>query len=130
VADMIIKGGINSSQLKLEDLPLDRFISSQQGSFNHRHSGLSYRIKRAEKMGRLVPPKRFADEKSLTFDFKLVQYIRLIVRKKSLEIWENIVNAGLFDKKMKKYLRLLNVSTLIYHYKKAVIKKLSINSKL
>jgi len=130
VADVIIKGGINSSKLKLEDLSLDRFISSQQGSFNHRHSGLSYRIKRAEKMGRLVPPKRFADEKSLTFDFKLVQYIRLIVRKKSLEIWENIVNASLFDRKMKKYLRLLNVSTLIYHYKKAVIKKLSINSKL
>lgn len=129
LANTIINDGIVSHKLSLEDLSLDRFISSQQGSFNHRHSGLSYRIKRAEKMGRLVPPKRFADEKSLTFDFKLVQYFRLIVRKNSLEIWKDVINANLFDKKIKKFLLLLKGSTQLNHYKKAVMKKLSINSK-
>jgi len=129
MADMIIRDGIVSHKLSLEDLPLDRFISSQQGSFNHRHSGLSYRIKRAKKMGRLVPPKRFADDNSITVDYKLVQYFRLIVRKKSLEIWKNVLNVGLFDKKMKKYLRLLKRATQMNHYKKAVMKRLSILSK-
>jgi coenzyme F420 hydrogenase subunit beta len=129
LANTIINDGIVSHKLSLEDLSLDRFISSQQGSFNHRHSGLAYRIKLAKKMGRLVPPKRFADEKSITFDFKLVQYFRLIVRKKSLEIWKNCVSASLFDKKMKKFLLLLKGSTQLNHYMKAIMKKLSINRK-
>jgi coenzyme F420-reducing hydrogenase beta subunit len=45
-AEKIIQEGIESQKLYLEKLALDRFISSQQGSFNHRHTGLPYRISR------------------------------------------------------------------------------------
>lgn len=119
LAEKIIKEGIESAQIHLDELPLDRFLSSQQGSYNHRHTGLPYRISRAAKMGRLIPPKRFGKGSSLTFHFKAVQFCRMSIRNKSLNIWKEEGNSKLFDKKIKKSLFALRIATLIYHYLKA-----------
>lgn len=123
VAEQLIQSGIKKGDVIIEDLPLDRFLASQQGSFNHRHTGLSTRIKEAKKKSQLVPPKRFGNEK-VTFDFKIVQKLRMKVRQKSLDIWTVNPDADFFDKEMKSYLKQLKVATKVYHYWRAIGKRL------
>lgn len=129
IADNLIQEGIKNGDLTIEELPLDMFLASQQGSFNHRHSGLSVRIKEAKKKKQLVPPKRFGDEK-VTLEFKIVQKLRMKVRQKSLDFWRVSPDSISFDYKMKNYLRLLSFATQIYHYRRARISKsLKLNRK-
>lgn len=124
LAEKIINDGIGLHQLRLDKLPLDKFLSSQQGSFNHRQKGLPFRTKRAARMGLLVPLKRFDKGKSISFDFKLVQICRIKTRLKSLETWQRVGNAAIFDKKMKKSLSILGKATLFYHIHRQFISKL------
>jgi len=123
LAEKIIKEGIISKKLKLENLPLNRFLSSQQGSFNHRHNGLPYRICSYIKSEHIVPPKRHDIGKSLSIYFKLVQYFRMNIRKKSLYAWKNTENSILFDKKMSNSLFVLKIATTLYHYKRAIFSR-------
>ncbi len=125
LAEDIIREGMKNNKLSVESLPLERFLSSQQGSFNHRHKGLGYRVKLARKQGKPVPPKRHNNEK-ISLDFKWVQKQRLKVRKKSLEIWKETKDASIFDLRMKKDLQQLYRLTKIYHYRRAIKNKLSV----
>lgn len=117
LADEIIQEGMKNDELAVEPLSLERFLSSQQGSFNHRHKGLGYRIELAKKQGKMVPSKRH-DKEKVPIDFKWVQKQRLKVREKSLEIWRETKNASVFDSEMKKDLQRLYLLTKIYHYKR------------
>jgi coenzyme F420 hydrogenase subunit beta len=125
LAENIIREGMKNNKLSVEPLPLERFLFSQQGSFNHRYKGLGYRVKLAKKQGKPVPPKRHDNEK-ISLDFKWVQKQRLKVRKKSLEIWKETKDASIFDLRMKKDLQQLYRLTKIYHYKRAIKNKLSV----
>ena len=122
-AKQLIENGIEKGDITIEELPLERFLASQQGSFNHRQTGLSVRIKQAKKKKKLVPPKRFENEK-VTIDFKLVQKLRMKVRRKSLEIWELDPQEEDFDKEMKSYLKQLELATNVYHYRRAIKRRL------
>jgi coenzyme F420-reducing hydrogenase beta subunit len=124
-ADNLIQQGIQQEKLNLEQLSIERLLFSQKGSFNHRHTGLSYRLTVAKKNNLKIPPKRFGNEK-IPFDFKLVQHLRMKTRKKSLEIWKKYPDASVFDKKMNVSLNLLKLATTFYHYKKSALKKLQI----
>lgn len=44
LADEIIQTGMMKGSLVIEEIHPEKFIASQQGSFNHRHDGLLYRI--------------------------------------------------------------------------------------
>ncbi|WP_218939739.1 Coenzyme F420 hydrogenase/dehydrogenase, beta subunit C-terminal domain [Lutibacter citreus] len=123
LADKILQEGITSGKLRIETLPLDKFIFSQQGSFNHRQTGLSVRIKKTEKQNILVPPKRFGNLKT-NISFKLVQKQRIKVRRESLQKWKYHPNALSFDKEMAKDLKLLKRVTRISHYHRAIIKRI------
>jgi hypothetical protein len=123
IAQKIITEGMDLHQLNLDKLPLDKFLASQQGSFNHRHKGLPFRIKRASRIGMVVPPKRFDDER-IPLDFKLVQILRMKTRIKSLETWKRAGNAAIFDKRIKKTLYLLSKATLFYHLHRRFSSKL------
>ena len=123
LAEKVIKEGIESTKIYIEDLPLDRFIAPLQGSYNHRQLGLPYRIKQARKIDKLVPPKRIMKVNSLNFDFKIVQNCRMNIRKKSLEIWLNTTNSTIFDDNMRKELLFLRKMTSFYHYKRAIFTK-------
>lgn len=114
---------MKNGKLHLEQLSLERFLASQQGSFNHRYTGLSVRMKQAKKQNIPTPPKRFGNEK-LTIDFKIVQLLRMKVRRKSLEVWIDTPRAISFDKKMKKHLTRLHWSTRVYHHKRAIIMRI------
>lgn len=123
MADSLIQGGLKEEKLTVEELPLIRFLASQQGSFNHRHKGLNYRIKKARKRGQLVPPKRFEKE-NISIDFKWVQKQRMRTRRKGFKIWEKEPNTETFDSLMIPLLTRLKKSTLLYHYRRALIKKI------
>lgn len=114
VADQLIKDGIKSKNLVIDFLPLENFLASQQGSFNHRHLGMPARIKIARLDKQLVPPKRYEEER-ISWDFKRVQKQRMKVRAESLEIWKENPEAKLFDRTMKKSLEKLQFYTKIYH---------------
>ena len=124
LAEKIIKEGIEDKNLNLDDLSLEKFLISQSGSFNHRHKGLSFRMK-FFKGKKDFAQKRFLKEKT-TFDFNMVQFFRLRTRKNSLEIWKNNKNAQEFDKQMKFSLFLLKTATRFYHHKKRILEKLKI----
>ena len=83
LAEKLINDGIINKELSVDPLDFNQFLFSQQGSFNHRHLALGYRIKLAKKKGLTVPPKRH-DKESISLDFKLVQKQRMLVRKQSL----------------------------------------------
>lgn len=72
LAENLIKEGIKNNDLGVGLLPLENFLTSQQGSFNHRHNGLSARLQFAKKINKLVPSKRYENE-NVTIDFKIVQ---------------------------------------------------------
>jgi coenzyme F420-reducing hydrogenase beta subunit len=123
IADELIKSGIASKELSVEQLTLDAFLSSQQGSFNHRHNALGYRIKKAENYDRKIPPKRHNKEK-ISFDFKYVQDKRMKIRMNSLLLWQKTKSAENFDNEISKDLTNLKRLTKIYHYCRAFKNKL------
>tara|TARA_B100000787_G_scaffold164770_1_gene147863 strand:- start:6175 stop:8010 length:1836 start_codon:yes stop_codon:yes gene_type:complete len=122
IAENLIKEGITNKDLVAGLLPLEDFLASQQGSFNHRHTGLPSRIKMAKKNNQLIPPKRYENE-NVTTDFKIVQNQRMKIRAKSLEVWRNSPDAKSFDIAMGKSLSWLRCFTKINHKRKGVTHK-------
>jgi len=115
LADNLIQEGLKEGKLIIETLHLDLFLESQRGSFNHRHTGLPYRIKLANRRNIIIPPKRF-DIGKVSFDFKIVQKARRTIRQKSLEIWISSPIVKAFDMIMNRSLKKLRIATHIYHY--------------
>jgi len=113
IADDIIKAGILDGSLNVEVLDLNRFIASQQGSFNHRHRGLFFRIK---VKGKYLLRKRERLYERISLSFKLVQLLRMYIRKRSLKVWLKESNAIRFDERMKFSLSILRRTTRLYHF--------------
>ncbi|WP_226564832.1 Coenzyme F420 hydrogenase/dehydrogenase, beta subunit C-terminal domain [Shewanella chilikensis] len=123
LADEIIKTGIKNGDLVIDELSEQQFLSSQQGSFNHRHDGLGFRIKSGKTISSIIPEKRFDDVK-LTPLPKIVQILRMRTREKSLISWLNTKNAKAFDSEMELSLFFLRFFTKINHYQRAVIRRI------
>lgn len=122
IAEELIKKGISNRKLNVEPLSFDKFLKSQQGSFNHRHKALAYRISIAQKKGISLPPKRHINDK-ITIDFKWVQKQRRVVRKESILKWPITKNAIAFDAAMHTNLKKLTYLTRVYHYARAIRRK-------
>ena len=125
LAEKIINEGIRSANLAVQPLSFEAFLSSQQGSYNHRHKALKYRIQKAENQGAVIPPKRHARE-NISFDFKWVQQQRREVRKNSLVLWAAETEVSKFDLNMRKSLGKLQKATLFYHYIRALLNKIGL----
>lgn len=123
LADQILRDGLESGELELENLPLEQFLASQQGSFNHRHDGMSTRIDLAKRTGMKVPPKRIGKVKQPLY-LRLVQRARRQTRLKSLEVWAEYKNSTEFDMHMKPELLKLKRITRLSHVVRK-LKKLS-----
>lgn len=126
LADQLINEGVKKGKLNIEPIQANHFINSQKGSYNHRHKGLSYRIKQTKRLKVSIPPKRFDFQKA-PIDFKIIQKLRMRIRQKSLLVWKNILDSELFDTKMKKEIKALRLITRIYHFKERLIKKIKGN---
>lgn len=116
IAEELILQGINRKELTVENLSLDRFLYSQQGSFNHRHNGLATRIRISKAKNFVTPPKRKRESETVSFAFKLVQWQRMRVRKRSIEIWKSNSDSESFDKTINAQLILLKRMTWFYHF--------------
>lgn len=114
IIDQILLEGQASGELELESLTQERFLASQQGSFNHRHDGMSTRIDMAKRTGAVTPPKRVG-KKKLPLYLKLVQVSRRRTRAKSLEVWAKYQNAPEFDRHMRPELLKLKLITKLSH---------------
>jgi coenzyme F420-reducing hydrogenase beta subunit len=114
LAEDIINRGINKKDIIIDTLTIEDFLMSQKGAFNHRQKGLSFRLKRAKKNEIPISSKRFEKENN-NIEFKLVQYLRMKIRQKSLKIWENTPDSNIFDIKISKLLLQLKIATKIYH---------------
>ncbi|SNR49938.1 Coenzyme F420-reducing hydrogenase, beta subunit [Lutibacter agarilyticus] len=123
LSEIIIQDGIKKGDVTIENISLENILMSQQGSFNHRHTALKYRVKRAKKRGFLVPPKRHSNY-NITNDFKLVQRYRMKVRSFSLYIWAKNKNSLAFDAAIKRKLSILGYLTYLYQRKKRIIKRI------
>lgn len=110
----ILLEGERLGDLNLEPLPLDRFLVSQQGSFNHRHDGLAYRTELANASGIEIPYKRHTSVR-LPVYLRLVQLARRNTRATSLKIWSLYRDASQFDQKMKYAMFSLRFVTRIAH---------------
>ncbi|MDI9738111.1 Coenzyme F420 hydrogenase/dehydrogenase, beta subunit C-terminal domain [Stutzerimonas stutzeri] len=114
IAEQILQAGLENGELELESLLQERFLASQQGSFNHRHDGMSTRIDMAKRTGAVIPPKR-VDKHSLPLYLKAVQIARRCTRAHSLEVWEEYRNARDFNRHMKQELLKLKLITRFSH---------------
>ena len=115
IADDIIRKGIDSKRLSVDELSLGSFKASQAGGFRHKQRAMSYRLEIQNKKHGLVPFKRKRLLQPIPFEFKIVQRQRIIIREKSLNVWRKTKSASQFDKEMKFTLIKLNILTKIYH---------------
>lgn len=111
-AQQLLNEGSMSGELVLERLTPERLIASQQGSFNHRHDGLGYRITRRRRSGYLVPSKRLSGKRLSLFE-RLVQIQRMRTRARSLVVWGRERSSPEFDQQMKMTLMLLRRLTML-----------------
>lgn len=123
LAQDIIESGLNAGDLVIDELPESRFLASQQGSYNHRHDGLAYRIKYGKTDSQAIPEKRF-NSKLKSPLLMLIQSMRMNSRQKSIDIWAAEKSASNFDRKMKKHLFWLKLFTKINHYQRAILRRL------
>lgn len=125
LAEELINEEIIRKELSVEPLDVSQFLSSQQGSFNHRQKALGYRVKLARKKGLTIPPKRH-DKEKISLDFKLVQKQRMIVRKQSLVQWAIIKDSRIFDEVMGPSIEKLQRITKINHYIRAIKRRMGL----
>jgi coenzyme F420 hydrogenase subunit beta len=123
LAEMLIQKGIATSELEAEVISIETMRASQQGSYNHRHEGLYVRLKEAERANISVPLKRYG-QKNVPFDVYIVQKLRRLTRKKSLELWRRNPQAIYFDLKMGRNLFYLKIATKLTQKKRNVITRL------
>jgi coenzyme F420 hydrogenase subunit beta len=125
----LIERLILDKELNLKPISLDKFLSSQRASFNHRRLALPFRQRLMKINGYLTPQKRNFKSKKINLSSKIVQYLRMKVRSSSLEIWHKTRTAKEFDVKMKLLLFTLSfftkLNTLVNAYQQGkLIEKL------
>jgi coenzyme F420-reducing hydrogenase beta subunit len=120
IADKIIREGFDRGDLQVTEINEEMFVYTQRGSYNHRHLGLGYRIARAKRQKKTIPPKRRGNHK-ISFFFKLVQYQRMRLRKLSIVNYAKMGNSEDFSVFIEKNRFWLGWLTRIYHYYNKVI---------
>lgn len=128
IAENLIKNGLNKNLLALDVMSTEIIILSQNGSFNHRHKGLAFRVMKANKEGKLTPRKRNKHIVNQNILFNFVQNSRLKTRQKSLDYWLETRNHLKFKIKMKPYLENLKFFTL-WNHRLMKLKKILLSKK-
>lgn len=123
LAESIIQEGMQKSRLVIEPIRPDTMRASQQGSYNHRHEGLHVRLQEAREKGIPIAEKRYG-RTPVSPDVAIVQKLRRVTRKKSLEVWSQSPSAVEFDKEMHKVRLYLKLTTLVTHYRRKGFKHL------
>ena len=123
MAELIVQEGMNKAEIVVESISPDTMRASQQGSYNHRHEGLYVRLKEARAKGVPIAEKRYG-KKPVLPDAFIVQVIRRVARKRSLEVWSQVDSSFEFDKKMKKTLLSLKIATKVTQRRRGAIRRI------
>ncbi|SFW64003.1 Coenzyme F420-reducing hydrogenase, beta subunit [Sinomicrobium oceani] len=128
----LIEKGIDIGELSCKQISSKQVFKSQEGNYNHRRIGLSYRLKWASEKAHIVPPKR---TKRVFFENPLKSRIfglRQKIQNESTQYWlEERNNGGMgFEKKIYGTKKKLLLYTRIEHLfrKKYWLRKLKIRS--
>lgn len=127
IADKIIKSGLDEENLTLDILLENTVLQSQQGSFNHRHNGLKFRIKLANTNCTPNKRERFLIDQNILLN--KIQILRTKTRSNSLFFWKKTKNVNLFNEKMKNSVVKLKFFTLINRYLTKYTAKLGVKNK-
>jgi coenzyme F420 hydrogenase subunit beta len=98
LANQILKEGIRNGNLTITVISTDKFKESQAASFKHRQMALKYRLDTFKKSGVTTPYKRTRFFQHIPFEFKVVQKLRMLIRKQSLEEWKAHKDSVQFDR--------------------------------
>lgn len=115
LAKAIMDEGVISNELFLQIFSKENLLKSQNGNFNHRNIGLSFRMKKFFPIGREGSPVKRIGNNKIPWYFAIVQKQRLKIRKLSLILWKVERSASGFDKLISKRLRKLFFWTKVYH---------------
>lgn len=114
LANDIVLAGTRSDDLFLNEASEEQIISSQGGSYNHRHKGLKYRISSAQKNKEFIPNKRERFYTNTDPLFNIIQYYRNKIRENSLKYWIEKKDYKYFNEKLKADRKKLNLLSKIY----------------
>lgn len=115
LAEQLIMQGIEKSELHIENLELEKFISSQAPSFKHRQLGMEYRLNLIRKRSNIIPYKRKRMLQNIPFEYQLVQKQRMILREVSLSAWKSTKRKIAFENAIKPVKMKLITFTKMYH---------------
>lgn len=121
----IIKDGIADGKIKLDELSLEKIISSQAGLIHHTRDELPYRLYKKDKQNLWRPKKRFAASSDVPFFKKRVQDLRQQIAYNSKIEYQKAVEKDdwdYFKKNMKKY-----VNQYKFTYKLIRLQKLGLS---
>lgn len=126
ICESLVQEGVSCSELKADELSRKQFVSSQSGSFSHRHSNALIRKSIYEVIYKKsnLPDLRISLKSYNPINI-FIQLLRIQTRKNSLEFWK-ITDGDVmeFDKKIKFSLAFLRLVTKIKHAFRLLHKKL------
>lgn len=102
LADKIIRDGMASGELAIEEAPIGAIAQSQGGGTNHKHNTVKFRLWAAKYFSDLpLPVMRSRLMKSVPMTEALVQLHKERTRSKSLAYWRATGEVGAFRRRMR-----------------------------
>lgn len=117
----IIKNGIVDKKIKLDELSLEKMISSQAGLIHHTRDELPYRLYKKDSKKQWRPTKRLKASSEIPFLKKRVQDLRQKIAQNSKIYYKQAVEMDdwiCFKKRMKRYTRLYSVVYILISLQK------------
>lgn len=112
LAEAIIRDGVASGELVLDETPIKRILQSQGGGVNHKQKALGFRKALAERAADTpIPALRPHLLQPVPRTQALVQLLRERTRARSLFVWRQTPNAAAFGRRMRSTLRNLRAAT-------------------
>lgn len=125
-ADHVLSELIKCEELKINEVDKNEIIKSQASSFSHRHDALKFRIFIAKIRRKNIPYVRERLLTSIGVFYAVVQVCRMLTRSKSIKYWYETRDSLKFDNKMQTSLKLLRLTTKVYHKARRIKKKLKL----
>ena len=101
LADTLIREGIESRDLIMDKVPVEKISQSQKAGFNHKQNSIYFRILMGRKNGVTIPYIRPRLLKKVTMAEAMVQLLRERTRSESLRLAKVCKDINEFNRKMK-----------------------------
>ena len=115
IADNIIREGLESGELTVNEVNEDVIIKSQNSSFVHRQMGLKYRLKKSKEQIKLDIPHRKKFLRNIPLEYKFVQDYRSFIRNYSIKLWGEVSDKKAYMTTIKEKQAKLKRTTKLYH---------------